>query len=109
MILAVQLCEFDTPVTPAFVAASAGGDRFPNTGLEVLWLKNTGGVDRTVTVQSLATCSQGHEHDVSVLVPAGTERVLGGFARERFTDAEGYANLTYSAATGLLIGVFKII
>ncbi len=71
-------------VAPALVAAAAGGDTFANDGDTYLHVKNAGAGACNVTVDSVALCSQGFDHNVAVNVPAGAERIIGPFAPARF-------------------------
>jgi hypothetical protein len=71
-------------LTPAYVAAAAGGDTFANDGDTYLHVKNAGAGACNVAVDSVALCSQGFDHNVAVAVPAGQERIIGPFAPARF-------------------------
>jgi hypothetical protein len=95
-------------VTPSLAAASAGGDQWANTGREYLHIKNAGGSSIDVTVNSQKTCNQGFDHDVTVAVPNGEERLVGPFPKERFNDENGYAQVSYSDVTSVTIGVFRL-
>lgn len=91
-----------------FAAAAAGGDRFPRTTRGYLHVKNGGGAAITVTLNSQKPCDQGFDHDELVNVPAGAERLIGGFADDRFADAQGYVNVTYSAVAGLTVAAVEV-
>lgn len=95
-------------VTPALAAATAGGDQWANTGREYLHAKNAGASSINVTVNSQKACNQGFDHDVVVAVPAGQERLVGPFPKDRFNDEDGYALITYSDVTSLTVGVFRL-
>ena len=106
--LTIQTVDLDGEAAD-YVGAAGGGDQFANTGREVIHVKNTNAATRTVTVNSQRACDQGFDHDVAVVVPATTGDVLiGPFPTERFNDGSGNALITYSAATNLTIGVFKV-
>jgi len=95
-------------LTPSFGAAAAGGDSFANTGKEFLHVKNGHSGSQTVTVNSQTPCNYGSDHDVAVAVPAGGERIIGPFPKDRFNDANGLAQLTYSGVTLLTIAVVRV-
>lgn len=92
-----------------YVSAAGGGDQFANDGKTFLHIKNTNGATRTVTVNSQKACDQGFDHDVAVVVPATTgDMMIGPFPTARFNDASGFVQLTYSAVTGVTVGVFSV-
>lgn len=92
----------------AFVAAAAGGDRFPRDPRGYLHVKNGGGAPINVTLNSVKNCDQGFDHDEVVAVPAGGERLIGGFADDRFADAQGYVNVTYSAVVTVTVAAVQV-
>lgn len=106
--LAVQTIDLDGEAAD-YIGAAGGGDQFANTGREYIHVKNTNAATRTVTVNSQRVCDQGFDHDVAVVIPATTGDILiGPLPTERFNDANGNALITYSAVTGVTIGVFKL-
>jgi len=89
--------------TPALVAASAGGDDFPNDGRTFLHIKNAG-AQITVTIDSKIKCSQNVEHDVAVIVPATTgEKLIGPFPKNEFDDSNGRVNVAYTGVTTVTV------
>lgn len=116
-ILVVQKPTLTNPgVTTQLVAAAAGGDSFPNTGVEWVEILNSHATaSRTVTFDSPGTCSFGlaanAAHDLAVVVPGVTgapaNRVsVGPFPTTRFNDANNRVQITYSdAAADLTVGV----
>lgn len=106
--LTVQDIDLDGEAAD-YVACAAGGDQFANTGREHIHVKNTNAATRSVTVNSQRACDQGFDHDVAVVIPATTGDVMiGPFPTERFNDGSNNVLITYSAVTGLTIGVFKL-
>lgn len=105
--LSVQRVDM-TGLDPAFAAASAGGDEFVNSGRAVLYVKNGDATDKTVTVDSQTPCNQGFDHDVQVTVPAGGERIIGPFPKNRFDDASGKVQITYSDVTAVTVAVLEV-
>lgn len=102
-----QILRTGTGVT--FASANSGGDSFPNTGNEVLHVKNGGGSSVTVTINSQAQCSFGFDHDETVSVPAGGEREIGPFPKSRFNDTSDRVNVTYSAVTSVTVAVKQFV
>lgn len=92
-------------VAPAFAAADAGGDTFANTGREYLHVKNASAGAVTVTVDAVRSCDQGFDHNASVSVPAGGERVLGPFTKHRFG---GVASVSYTAVASVTVAVVQL-
>jgi hypothetical protein len=97
-------------VTPTLVACAAGGDTFYNNGRTFLLFKNgNGAATRTVTIDSLANCNQGVDHNASVTIPissAGT--VVGPFPPARWNNALGIVTMTYSTEADLTVAVVTL-
>ncbi len=95
-------------LTPAYAAANADGNYFPNSGKEFLHIKNSG-ISTVVTIDSPAACNQGTQHDVAVTVPPTTgDKIIGPFPKERFNDGSGNCHLTYAQVTGITIAVITV-
>lgn len=101
--LTVQVSSL-SGTAPAFVAAAAGGDSFVNNGGTVLHVKNAGAGAITATIDSASPCSYGFDHDISVSIPAGAERIIGPFNQTRFSTT---VNVTYSGVTSVTVGAFS--
>ena len=92
-------------------AASAGGDSFQNSGIEMFHVKNAHAtLARTVTFDSPNQCNFGlaahAAHDAAIVVPALSERIIGPFPANRFNDVNDRVQVTYSdAAADLTVGV----
>jgi len=93
---------------PVFVAASPTGDEFPNSGRAVLYVRNDGTSEITVTVNSQTPCNYGYDHDAVITVPPGGERVIGPFAPARFNDPNGRVQVSYSAVTSVTVAVLEV-
>lgn len=88
-------------VALTMAAAAAGGDSFPNTGVEFLQVTNAHATDpRTITFDSPGTCNFGlaanAAHDQAVVVAALTTKVIGPFPTPRFNDGNNRVQVTYS-------------
>lgn len=92
---------------PTFGAASAGGDSFANDGDTMLHVKNGGAGVVVVTVDSATLCSYGFDHNITVSVPAGGERMIGRFLKARFDDADGRVNVSYDGVTSVTVAAIK--
>lgn len=95
-------------------AAAGGGDAIPNSGAEVLHVKNGGGASITVTVTAQQTAQQVPgfgamtKADAAVAVPAGEERFIGPFPKGAFNDSGGLAQITYSGVTSVTVAALKV-
>ena len=91
---------------PTYAAADAAGDKFPNDRLTILHVRNGGTSAVTVTIPQRQPDNMGFFHDITVNVPAGTDRFIAahpGF----YNDEQGYATVSYSAVTGVTVAVLK--
>lgn len=90
---------------------ASGGDAFVNSGRHYISVINAHAADpRTVTVNSQVNCNQGVDHDVAVVITAAQdEKIFGPFPKDRFNDADGKVQITYSdSAADLTIAVFEL-
>lgn len=97
-----------TGVAPVLTAAAGAGNRFTNSGTEFLLVRNAHTVPITVTINSIAPCNQGFDHDVVVSVPNGTDRFIGPFPKARFDDTIGQVQIIYSVVTALTVAVIRV-
>ena len=93
---------------PTYAAAAGGGDQFSNDGKTMIHVKNGSGGSITVTVASQVSCSQGATHNTAVAIAAGAEKMIGPFPTDRYNDANGFVQLTYSGVTSLTLGAFQL-
>jgi hypothetical protein len=105
-----------TGATLALAAAAAGGDSFPNTGVEYFHVLNSHAtLSRTVTFDSPNTCNfnlaNNAAHDMAIVVlgitgaPANRV-VIGPFSVVRFNDGSNRVQVSYSdAAADLTVAV----
>lgn len=92
----------------AGVAAAGGGDSFPNTGAEVLVIKNGGGSGITLTVVTPVTVDGLAVADLTATIAAGATAMVGPFPPGTYSDGSGNVNLTYSAVTTVTVSVVKV-
>ena len=90
---------------------ASGGDEFVNSGRHYISVINAHGADpRTVTINSQINCNQGVDHDIAIVITAAQdEKIFGPFPKDRFNDADGKVQITYSdSAADLTIAVFEL-
>lgn len=93
------------------VAASAGGDTFPNDGRTVLYVKYGGVATPTVTVPAQSACSFGVTdvaHDSVTTLAAGNEKKIGPFPKARFNKADDACDVVYSAEADITLRAERI-
>lgn len=96
-------------LSPTFSSADAAGDEFVNDGRTFLHVKNGGASSIDVTIDSKQQCSFGFDHDITVSVPAGGERLIGPFPTSRFNDSQtGKASVSYSDVTSVTVAAIKV-
>ena len=84
--------------TPAFVAATGGGDLCLNDGDTFLLFENGADQEVVVTVNSIKACSHGQDHNSVTTVPVNERRAIGPFDRARFNNAAGKIAISYGGA-----------
>lgn len=96
-------------ITPAYVAAAAGGDKVvPGEGTYI-HVKNGGGSSINVTLATPATVDGSLAvGDRVVAVAAGAEAKIAVPDTLYRDPADGLAAITYSAVTTVTIGCFRI-
>jgi hypothetical protein len=62
----------------------------------------------TVTLNSALPCNYGFDHDETVAVPAAGERIIGPFPKERWNDASGRTNVSYSAVATVTVAALRV-
>jgi hypothetical protein len=92
-------------LTSGPVAAAGGGDSFPNTGLEVLYVFNGHSGAQTVTAAFTTTVDGVAATSRVVSVPAGEARLIGPFPPVLFSESVA---LTYSGVTLLKVMPLKV-
>lgn len=104
-----------TPITPTFVVNVPTGVNNPmnmNTnrnGKVFFWFKNSAGSGATVTFLSVGNCNQGFDHDITVSIPSGSERLVGPFPVDRWQDiTDGNMDWTSTAPSTLTVGIFAV-
>lgn len=104
--LAVQVIT-RAGIIPALVAAAAGGDDFPNTGVEFIRVKNASVTALNVTIVTQGTVDGLAIADRVVNIAAGVEKAIGPFPAATYNNAQGRVALTYDQVVTVTIGVFS--
>lgn len=93
---------------PGFVAADVAGDSFAVDDDTTLWVDNASASPVDVTLTSQATAEPGiAPANKVVTVPAGAVRAVRCNPSGRFRDANGRANVTYSAVASVTVAVTR--
>lgn len=98
-------------LTPAFVAATGGGDTCAPGDRNFLVVKNASGAPITVTLAAFPDTSPWGAAipDPTVSVPAAGERWIGPLVGSQYGNpTTGQVGITYSGVTSLTVGVFTI-
>lgn len=90
------------------VAAASGGDKFPNTGSEFLWIKNASVADITLTIAVVATVDTLAATNRTVTLTAAKSYLIGPFPPAIYNDSDGRVSLTYSGVTTLTLAPFRL-
>lgn len=98
----------NTGLNPSLASAAGSGDEFANSGQTYFHANNASGGAITVTFNAQNSCNYGVTHDIAVSVPAGEERLIGPFEKQRFNDANERVQVTYSGVTSLTVGAFEM-
>lgn len=93
-------------VEPTYNVA-ADPDEFLNSGQILIHVKN-GATDVTVTIVSQVTVDNLAVADLTVLVPANEDRMIGPFPTDWYNDSNGKVQLQYTNVVNVTIAVMKI-
>ena len=87
------------------VAASSGGDKWPNSGQELFWISNGGASPITLTqvFGFMATVDGIAPANRQVTIPAGVAMCFGPFPPQTWNDSQANMNVTYSAVTSVTV------
>lgn len=94
------------------VAAEAGGDTVANWGQkDLIIVRNTHNAQsRTVTINSLANCDQGVDHDLVITLASNVTRIVRPpFPVTRWRNTNGQLSLAYSdSGNDIDVGAFTM-
>jgi hypothetical protein len=104
----------DVGIAETLVAATAGGDEFINSGVEVVHIQNDSGVSLNVTITAQVT----HIHhqqfgtvtksNIVKAVAADESAFIGPFKQSAFNDANQKVQITYSGVGSLKVSVLYL-
>lgn len=90
-------------------ATNVLGDQCANDGNVILFFRNTSAIVVTVTINAVTLCNQGFDHDVQFTLPVTSgEQLVGPFPTSRFNTADGFITWTYSGASGVSVGCYRV-
>jgi hypothetical protein len=99
---------------PAYSAASAGGDKLVNTGIQYFHVKNDSGVTITANVVPIVTVfidpvlGKLIKQTASLVLTAGQSGFLGPFETGAFNDTQGFITITCTATASVTIAALYI-
>jgi len=95
-------------VIPVYTPCAENGDEFPNTGNEILLVKNDDDAPHTVSIITPRLVDGLAVADRTVVIPAESERLIGPFPQGIYNDDNARTKLTYSDETGMSIAVLRV-
>lgn len=98
-----------TDLDAQLVAVAGGGDSFFWTGREILIVNNQNAGTCTVTLTAVADNFGivNAVHNITLAIPTTKRGIWGPFNGNRFRDANGNVQITYSVSATVTIGVFR--
>jgi hypothetical protein len=84
------------------------GDKYVNSGREVVIVVNGNETSATVMLNSLVNCDQGFDHNLSYTIAAGETKIIGPFSPTRFNDVDGKTALAYTGDGYLTVAVVQL-
>jgi hypothetical protein len=97
-----------TGLEATFAAAAGGGDKFANTGRQIVEIVNGDASDTTLTIVTPGKYKGHAIADDTVTITAGERRHVGPFDPEIYNNASGQVDLAYSSVTSLTLAILQI-
>lgn len=104
-----------TGLVPTYIAANStalGGSKFAlvSGNSYFIYIKNVAaGGNSICTINSVANCDQGFDHDVAITVADGAEKIIGPFGfNTRFKNASGDIHFDIDEVTNVTVAVVKV-
>lgn len=99
----------DSVAVQTLVAAAAGQQVANWTAKDLLIVKNADGSDHTITIDSVLACDQGEDHNLAIVVAAGTTAIIiPESPARRWRDSSGKLSISWSSVTGMTVGCFTL-
>jgi hypothetical protein len=101
-------------LVPIYSAASAGGDKLLNTGIQYFHVKNDSGVTITASVVPVVTVyidpvlGKLIKLTATLTLDAGESGFVGPFETSAFNDTQGFITITCSATPSVSIAALYI-
>ena len=101
----------ESGLNPTMTAVEGGGDQFLNNGNEFLLITNGSGGSITVTITAQTTSFDDRrmgtltKANSTITIEDGANGLVGFFQIAAYNDANGYAQITYSASSSVTIAV----
>jgi hypothetical protein len=92
-------------LSPSYASAAGGGDTVPNDEKTFLHIKNGGGSQITLTIQTPGTVDSLAITDRTVDIPAAGERMIGPFPASYYGAT---LTLSYSGVTSVTIAAIRM-
>jgi hypothetical protein len=100
----------ETGTVESLASAAGGGDEFINTGGQFFIVVNGSGGSINVTFDSPNADNfgfTGSTNDLVVAVANGARTAIGPFRTDRFNDANGKVQVSYSGVSSVTVGVWN--
>jgi hypothetical protein len=95
-------------VDPSYSSADSLGDYFKNNDNTFIHVNNGSAASIDVIVDSQKPCEYGFDHDLTVSIAAGADKMIGPFNRKRFNDENGNAQVNYSDVTSVTVAAISL-
>jgi hypothetical protein len=98
-----------TGLSPTYASAAGGGDKCEVGDRNFLHVKNGGGSSITVTLTSVASVRGQAVSNVTVSVPATSERMIGPLSADLLQNpSDGLCAIGYSGVTTVTVASLRI-
>lgn len=91
----------------AVAADGVNGDKWLNSGGQLVAINNGSGSAITVTLNYTTQFDGATPANKTLTIPAGHTAIVGPFSQAYYNDANGYASISYSSAASVTILVFQ--
>lgn len=101
-------------LVPTYSAASVGGDKLVNTGIQYFHVKNDSGVTITANIVPVVTVfidpvlGKLIKQTATLTLTAGQSGFIGPFETGAFNDTQGFITITCSAITSVSVAALYI-
>lgn len=89
-------------------AAVSSSDKYPNSGKEVLLVKNGSGGSINVTIVTPGTADGNAIADLVIAIADGVTKAFGPYKRGTYNDVDGNVNVNYSGVSSVTAKVLRV-